>query len=130
MKVTPQSDYQHRSGIIFKNRVLYLVISADDTQYLVNSSFDGSGINYYVPKSEFVVIGDNTILDPRTPLQHMYDDLKQKDHDYKKLYEERLGVLTLTWPEEDALRHGRNKKTEDQGLPEGSAVDSIEKKGL
>ena len=130
MNVTPQSDYQHSSGIIFKNRVLYPVISEGDVNYLINSEVDGSGINYYVPKSEFVVIGDSIILDSRTPLQHMYDDLKQKDNNYKKLYEERLGVLTLTWPEEDALRHGKDRRKEDQGLPEGTAIDHFEKKGL
>jgi hypothetical protein len=127
MKVTPQSDYQHPSGIIFKNRRLYEVISESGLLYLVN---EGTGVDYYVPKSEFVVIKDTIILDERTPLQHMYDDLKQKDHNYKKIYEERLGILTLTWPEEDALRHGRNRKTEDQGLPEDNSIDHLEEKGV
>ena len=129
MNVTPQEPIVIDS-IEFYDRVLYEVedntINRDGDygvqDYYIHKLEDGTTV--YFPTSIFLVIPDTHKLDPRSMQEKVYDDHKQRDTDYIKVYKERMGIhLFKSYAEEDYYRHkGGTTSTEDVGLPEGHTV--------
>lgn len=117
MNITPQVDFLHSSGFLFKNRVVYPVLEKTATEYVVKLD----DVMYLLAISEdWVELPDNIVLDSRTMLEKVYDRLKQRDVDYIKVYKERMGIHTFnSYAEEDYFRHRGQGPTPDVGLPEG-----------
>jgi len=117
MNVTPQTDIVHESGYIFRNRVVYEVKAIFENYYIIEID----GVDYYVDITfEWVEVPDNIVLDSRNQLDRAYDDLKQRDVDYIKVYKERMGIHVFkSYAQEDYYRHRKNTPTPDVGLPEG-----------
>jgi len=122
MKITPQSDFTDPvTNYVFRNRVCYDVLDVINYNYIIFLD----SITYTIPVStEWVVIPDNVTLDPRNPFQKAYDDLKQRDIDYIKVYKDRMGIKTFkTYAEEDYHRHkDKRSVTPDVGLPIGHSL--------
>lgn len=135
MNVTPQWN-EEIDGIYFKNRELYEV--AAET---INRSGDYGIQDYYVytleggtivylPSTIFLVIPDTQKLDPRSMQEKAYDDNKQRDTNYIKVYKERMGIHVFnSYAEEDYYRHKSPGPTPDVGLPEGHTASESRQGG-
>ena len=131
MNVTPQWNVEI-DGVYFKNRELFEV--DDDTvnldgafglQDYYNYELDGTTI--YLPTSIFMEIPDSEKLDSRSMRDKMYDDNKQRDTNFIKVYKERMGIHVFnSYAEEDYHRHKDNSQSSDVGLPEGHSISDEE----
>lgn len=122
MRVVPQSDYTYSPDVIFRNRVIYDVIEISGTNYVL----DFGGVHYIVPISEiWVEVPDNLVLDSRSQFQRMYDDLKQRDVDYIKVYKDRMGIIIFkNYATEQLHRFKTRVLSTDVGLPEGHSLQN------
>lgn len=103
--VTPVVD-KIVNNKFFQNRIIYecknkIVIDPITFHY----EYEEDQITYNLQGDDFVEVPENTVLDPRTPLEKYYEEHKQRDSDYHKVYKERMGITVRTWEEEDYLRH-------------------------
>lgn len=122
MRITPQSDFTDPiTNYVFRNRVCYDVFDQTELTYILHL---GGDVYFITKSSEWVELPDNVTLDPRNPLQKAYDDLKQRDTDYIKVYKERMGIKVYnSYAEEDYYRHrNKNASTPDVGLPVGYSL--------
>ena len=110
------------NGKRFINRVIYECsekIQTTPTTY--SYTYTEDGVIYYLDDVNFVEVPETTQLDPRTVLEKYYDDHKQRDSDYHKVYKERMGITVRTWEEEQYLKYKKDVSgSKNTGQPEES----------
>jgi len=128
MNVTPQEDVTI-DDLVFYNKIIYVaeegsVREIGDYGLQEYFSFILDEVTYKLPEEYFVPLPDKLTLDTRTQSQRMYDDLKQRDTDYHKVYFERMGIKVMTYAEEEKRRHSKKNQQANVGLPEGTTGES------
>lgn len=105
---------------LFQNRVIY---ECTDRVYIDPVRFYfvylEEGVTYHLNGEDFVEVPPETKLDSRKLKDIIYDDRKQRDSDYHKVYKERMGIIVMTWEEEQYLRYkNEHESNKNPGQPE------------